>query len=218
VLAGKDQREVDRLEVVAADDLRHLPQPRLEQPLDLRERTKLGVVVEVDVRDDGDPRTEPLDRPVRLVPFHDEPPRPGPRVPAQLRHLAADQKGRVPPEPVEDVRDHRRRRRLPVRACDDDRVLQRDELGQELRAGATRHAPREGRGDDRLEAVRRRRRLRLDRHRNASRADVLQVGRLDSVPTPHLGSPRLGEDCIAGEAGTADADEPQTASLKRRGQ
>ena len=64
------------------------------------------------------------------------------RVAAELRDDAADDPGRVAAELAQDERDHRRRRRLAVRAADDDRPAQRDELGEELRP---RDVPRPGR-------------------------------------------------------------------------
>ena len=66
--------------------------------------------------------------------FDDEPALPRPGVAAELRDLAADEPGRVEAELGEDEGDHPGRRRLPVRAGDDDRAPQRDELGEEVGA------------------------------------------------------------------------------------
>ena len=126
-------REVDlhRRERVAAHDLRHLGEPALEHRLHLGPRAELGVVVEIDVEDDGDLRPERLDRPVGFVTFDHEPAGPRARVAPELRHVAADDERRVPAETVEDERDHGRGRRLAVRTGDDDRRLRRHELGEE---------------------------------------------------------------------------------------
>ena len=94
------------------------------------------MVVELDVRDDRDVGGQLEHGPVRLVALDDEPAGAGAGVAAELRDLAADEERGVVAEGVEAVGDHRRRRRLPVRAGDDDRAPERDELGQELGAAA----------------------------------------------------------------------------------
>jgi hypothetical protein len=175
------------------------------------------MVVEVDVRDDRDLRAQVLDRAVGLVALDDEPAGARARVPAELRDLAADQEGRVPPEAVEDEGDHARRRRLPVRAGNDDRVLLGDELGEELRAGQAGHLAGERGRDDGLEPLRRRLRLLRDGHGDPRRANVLEVGRLVPVPARDLGAPGPGDDRIAREAGSSDAHEPEPA-VSERGQ
>ncbi len=109
------------------------------------------MVIEVDVQDDGHARPQRLDRPVGLVALDDQRAGAGAGVTAELRHLPADQEGRIAPELAEDERDHRGRGRLAVGAGDDDGVAQRYELGEELGAGTTGDATRERRGDDRLE-------------------------------------------------------------------
>ena len=138
----------------------------------LEERRELGLrgvrrmVVELDVRHDGDLRPQERDRAVGLVALDDEPALARAGVPAELRDDPADDPRRIVAELAEDVRDHRRRRRLAVRAADDDRAAQRDELGEELGARATLDASGVRRRDDDLEArraapARRRRRRRL---------------------------------------------------------
>jgi hypothetical protein len=84
------------------------------------------VVVEVDVEKHGDLRAQSADRAIRLVPLDDEPTGAGPCVTAELRHVSADEECGVEAEPVEAEGDHRRGRRLPVRAGDDDRAPLRD--------------------------------------------------------------------------------------------
>src|SRR5439155_16976313 len=75
------------------------------------------------------------DRPIRPVSLDDEPAAARPRVAAELRDLTANQERRIVAEPVKAERDHRGGRRLPMRAGDHDRALERDELGQESDAG-----------------------------------------------------------------------------------
>jgi hypothetical protein len=81
------------------------------------------VVVEVDVRHDRNLRPQRRDRPVGLVALHDEPALACSSVAAQLRHVTADQKSGVIAEAFEAEGDHRRRRRLSMRAGNDDRAL-----------------------------------------------------------------------------------------------
>ena len=90
------------------------------------------MVVELDVREHGDLGTQERDRAVGLVALDDEPALPHAGVAAELRHDAADDPRGIVSELAEDVRDHRGRRRLPVRATDDDRAAKRDQLGEEL--------------------------------------------------------------------------------------
>src|SRR5205807_3259774 len=74
VLARNPELDLGGFELVAAYGLSRPRQPTLEQLLDLGARAERRVVVEVDVRDDGDPRLEQLERAVRLVTFGDQPP------------------------------------------------------------------------------------------------------------------------------------------------
>ena len=145
-------------------------------------------------------------------------PDPGAGVAAELRHLAADQERRVGSELVEDERDHRCSRRLAVRAGDHDRVLQRDQLGQQLRPRASGNLAGEGRRDDRLPALRRALRRVGDRDRDPGGSHVLEVRRLVAVPTGHLRAPGLGEQRVARKPRPADADEPEPAPLKTQAQ
>ena len=99
------------------------------------------MVVELDVRHDADLRPQPLDRPVGLVPFCDEPALAGTGVPAELGDLTAHEPRRVEAELGEHERDHPGRRRLPMRTGDHDRAPQRNELGEEVRAPACLQQP-----------------------------------------------------------------------------
>ena len=134
VLARHRELELDGLELLGAHDLRHVREPLLEERRHLGARAERRVVVEVDVQEDRDLGPERGDRAVGLVALDDEPARAGARVAAELRDLAADQERGIEAEPVEAERDHRARRRLAVRAGDDDRAAQRDELGEQVGA------------------------------------------------------------------------------------
>jgi hypothetical protein len=90
-------------------------------------------MVELDVRHSRDLRTKERDRAIRLVALDDEPARARARVPSELRYDAADDPRGILLELAQDVRDHRRRRRLAMGATDDDRPAECDELGKELR-------------------------------------------------------------------------------------
>ena len=108
--SGSELLPVDNL------SLRQPREPVLEECLDLRPRTERRMVVEIEVRDHGDLGRERRDRTVRLVALDDEPPGARSSVAAELRDLAADRIRRVAAEALEHERDHRRRRRLAVRA------------------------------------------------------------------------------------------------------
>ena len=56
VLARHRELKPNRLELPATNDLRHFGEPALEQLLHLRRGSEGGVVIELDVRDDGDLR------------------------------------------------------------------------------------------------------------------------------------------------------------------
>ena len=154
VLTGNRQRPVVRGELLSAHDRRDVREPAVEELRDLRARTERRVMVEVDVRHDGDAWPQLGDRPVRFVSLHDEPSLPGPGVPAELRDVRADQPGRVAAEPLETEGDHAARRRLAMRARDHDGVAQRHELGEQLRARLPGDASRERGRDERLPALR----------------------------------------------------------------
>ena len=118
------------------------------------------------------------------------------------------------------IRDHPRRRRLPVRATDDDRRVRRHELGEEappeasLRSGACARSRR--RLPTRAGAPARRRDR--PRHRRAS------SGRSSRAASqPRTFAPQRARDVrVCGEPGAADADEveppPGERSLVSAGQ
>ena len=117
------------------------------------------VMVEIDVEQHGDFRSQRADGAIRLVPFDHQPTGPRSGVAAELWHVAADQERRLQPEPVEAEGDHRARRRLPVRARHNDRAPLHDELGEEIGARTALDPARKGRRDEHLPSRRRRRRL-----------------------------------------------------------
>ena len=149
-------------------------------------------------------------------------PDPARALPPSCRDLAADQERRILAEPVEDESDHPGGRRLAVRTGDDDRVLQRHELGEKVSAALWARSEGQslghvGSGHDGFEAVRGSLDLIRDGDGDPGRAHVLEVRRLVAVPARDLRSPRLREHCIAREPCAADADEPELP-ISERGQ
>jgi hypothetical protein len=130
VLPAQREPELDWRELLRPHDLRHVAEPLVEEPGDFGARAEGRVVVEVDVQQHSDLRPERGHRAVRFVPLHHEHAAPRPRVAAELRNLAADEKRRIEAEPVETERDHSARRRLAVGSGDHDRPAIRDELGE----------------------------------------------------------------------------------------
>src|SRR5439155_10727726 len=120
VIPGNRERQIHGVELPPADDIGRSREERLEELFDLGARGELRVVVEIDVRDDRDPRMEDGDRPVGLVALDDEPALPRARVSAELGYLPADQPGGIESESREAERDDRARGRLALRAGDDD--------------------------------------------------------------------------------------------------
>ncbi len=217
VLAWDSEANVSRLEVGAPHDRRFdtLGDPAAKALLELGQRGERRVVVELDVRDDGDLGLEREGRPIGLIPFDDEPSLARACVPAELRYLGSDQVSRLLAELLEAEGDHGRGRRLPVCTGDDDRAPERDELGQKVGTALSLDPPREGGRDDRLESGWTGDRIRSDRDGDPLGADTGQVGRLDPVPTRHLGTPRPRQDPVGAEPGAADADQPEAPSVKR---
>ena len=207
VLAGHRELERHGLELPPSDDLRHLCQPVVEHGRDLGLGAEGRVVVELDVRDDADLGTQPLDRSVGLVALDDEPALPRTGVAAELADLAADEPRGIEAELGEDEGDHPGRRRLAMGSGDDDRAAQRDELGEELGARRPRHVGIGARHDG-LPPLRH---DRLGRDLDPDALELPQIRRLDAVPAADLGSPRPREEGVGGEAGAADADEPERA-------
>ena len=216
VLAGDGERAFVRREVVAAHDCRHVHEPALEEQLHLGPRPERRVMVEVDVRHDGDAGSERGDRAVGFVSLHDQPACTGAGIAAELRNVAADQPGGLAAESLEAEGDHAGGRRLPVGACDDDRVTQGDELRQQLGSGPAGDAVGERARHVRFPAFGRRRRIFRDVDGDA--VEALEVGRARAIPPTYLGSPRLREQRVSAHAGPADPGEPPAAALKGRGQ
>ena len=145
VLAGDRERERDRVEQLAADDLGHLGEPRIEAGAELRDRGPARMVVELDVRQHREPGTELEHGAIRLVALDDQPAGARACVAAELRHDAADDPGRVVAGLLQAERDHGRGRRLPVRTGDDDRGSRGDELREERRSRRPARRGRDGR-------------------------------------------------------------------------
>ena len=93
VLPGDSEANVSRLEVGAPDDRRSakLGDPTAKALFELGQGGERRVVVQLDVRDDGDLGLEREDGPIGLVPLDDEPSRP-----PCLRSLPAE----VPSAPI----------------------------------------------------------------------------------------------------------------------
>src|ERR1051325_10169342 len=107
-----------RAEVRAAARGRRRGEPAIEELANLVLRGVLGVVVELDIREDGDLRPQQLERPIRLVALRAEPAVPRAPGAAELGDLAADEERRILAEPVEAERDHPVRRFRPPRRAD----------------------------------------------------------------------------------------------------
>ena len=174
------------------------------------------MVIEIDVRNDGDPRPQCRHRPIRFVALDDEPAAAGPRIAAELRNVAADQPGWIATGPLEPEGDHRGGRRLAVCAGDDDRITQRHELGEQLRTALALHPVGERARHERLPLRRRRRRFVGDLHVDS--VELLEIRRAHAVPAAHLGAPFPREARVPAHARTADAGDPEAATVKWRGQ
>ncbi len=89
------------------------------------------MVVELDVRDDRKSRSKLEHGAVGLVALDHEPAGAGPGIAPELRDDTSDDPRGVVPGLTQSVGDHRRSRRLTVRARDDDRRSQGNELREE---------------------------------------------------------------------------------------
>src|SRR5205085_5859175 len=85
------------LELVPARRRVGLSEERFEEELDLAMRREGRVVVEIDVRNNGDLRLEMFERAVGFVAFHDEPAVARPGATAELWDDSADQPRGVAP-------------------------------------------------------------------------------------------------------------------------
>ena len=100
MLTRDRELKFDRLELVSADAPRRGREPVGEQGLDLCVRGEFAVMIEIDVRDHRDLGAQGGDCPIGLVALDHQPASAGPRVPAQLRYLTADQEARIVAQPV----------------------------------------------------------------------------------------------------------------------
>ena len=179
-------------------------------------------MVEIDIRDHRDPRAQEAQRAVGLVALGDEPALPRSAVAAELRHVAADQEGRIEPEPVEAERDHGGRRRLPVRARDGDRGAKRDELGEQLPARGESRTTSSGLSAEIAEDT-------ITSHPSgtfsAAWPSVTAIpcarrrstnGVRGAVGAGHLRPPPLRDERERAHAGAPDPDEPEPPACERR--
>ena len=90
VLSGNGQVEPDRRQLPAANDVRYLGQPPVDRLGELGARAVGAEMIELDVRDDGEPRPQRERGPVGLVAFDDEPAGPGTGVPAMRSRCAVE--------------------------------------------------------------------------------------------------------------------------------
>ena len=98
-------------------------------------------------------------------------------------------------EPLEAEGDHPARRRLAVRARDDDRVAQGHELGEQLGA-RLRRAPVRRTRSTRTPPTPRAARAAPPRSSTSIPSRLLEVRRPHAVPAAHLGPPRLREQRV----------------------
>ena len=99
---------------------------------------EIAVVIEMvglDIRDDGDRRRQQQKRPVAFVGFeNDEVAFSQPGIAADRVEQTADNDGGIEARPVQNRRDHRRRRRFSVSAGDRDAVFKPGKFSQHLGA------------------------------------------------------------------------------------
>ncbi len=217
--------EREQLGPVPDDGLLGQRQERAEGVVDVAARAVGRVVVELGVREHGDPRRELQQRAVGLVGLDHEPlPLPPAGVGAGRADLAADQVARVHPAAAQGVHDHARGRRLAVGAADRDRRLQPRELAEQL--GAVQLALAALAGDRPLGVLGRDRARDHDLGALRHVGGVVALGRLDperaqrrevgragrAVGAGDRRAERAGDERQAAHAGAADADEVQRAA------
>ena len=151
---------------------------------------------------------ERRDGAVGLVALDDEPPVSTPALPPSCGTTPMIQVG--PARAREDEGDHRRGRRLPVRAADDDRAAQRDELGEEARGRGPEHAWAVERTTSSRPAAKGRRR----RPHPRPRASPGRSSRARPSHTPRR--PRHVRCRVGRKAGAADPDEVEATPRERR--
>ena len=139
-------RTAARCSIVGARDdaavERHLVGEVDERLLQVVEAAVVLEVLVVDVRNHRNRRKQFQKRPVALVRLrHHELAASEPRVAAEGAQPPADHRRRIEPGALEHQRDHRRRRRLAVRAGDRDREAQPHQLRQHLGARNHRNLP-----------------------------------------------------------------------------
>ena len=219
--------EALEVRLVAEDDLVGHVEEGAERVVDVALGRVRRVVVELGVREHGDPRRELEQRAVRLVGLDHEPlPRPPAGVGAGRADLAADQVAGIEAAAAQRVHDHARGRRLAVRPGHRDRRPQARDLAEQVGAVqltqaalARRHALRVVRRDrardDDLGALGDVRGIVPGRRHDPGRPQVRRVGR--PVGASHFGAECACDDGEAAHPGAADADEVQPPAGPWRG-
>ena len=135
VVGAGDDRAVERHFVREVD----------ERLLQIVEPAVVFEMLVVDVRNHRNRRKQLQERPVAFVRLgHHQLAAAQPRVAAERAQPPADHRRRIESGALEHQRDHRRRRRFAVRACDGDRVAQTHQLREHLGARDHRNLPSRG--------------------------------------------------------------------------
>ena len=164
-------RDADRRRTRPRAVERHLVGEVDERLLQVVEAAVVLEVLVIDVRHHRNRRQQLQERPVAFVRLGDHQLAASePRVAAERAQPPADHRRRIEPGALEHQRDHRRRRRLAVRARDRDAEAQPHQLGQHLGARNHRNLP-----PRRLAHFRVRRPHRRRHHHDVGVADVRRV-------------------------------------------
>ena len=194
--------------------------------LDLLEPAVMLEMLGIDVGDDRDRPVEPKEAAVAFVGLDHHPvalAEPGVRSVA-VDDAAVDD-GRVEPARVEHRGDHRRRRRLPVRSGDRDRLLHAHQLGEHFGALDDRQAPldrrfdlgiaaADGGGDDDDGRVAEILGFLADHDRDAELAQALDDIAFRDVRALHLVAELVHHLGDARHADAADPDEVDRADVR----
>ena len=203
----------------------------LERVEQLGARGPVRVMVELDVGDDCDLRAQREEAGVALVGLRDDPrPLSPTRIGAlavRAHELAADQERGVRAGRAQDVGDHPRRRRLPVRARHRDKPALGAHLGEQLAPMEDRLLALPGarqlgvvlgdrRRDDDLGVLGHRVSVVAHARREPRRPEAFHVGRVGAVAPAHPRPEPVGDQREAAHSGPADGDEVQPPVLPLR--
>jgi hypothetical protein len=203
---------------------RHLVGEVDERLLQVVEPAVVFEMLVVDVRHHRNRRKQFQKRSIAFVRLGDHqlsPPEP--RVAAEGAHPAADDRRRIEPRPFEDDRDHRRRRRLAVRACHRDAVAKPHQLREHLGARNHRNLPErrfahlgvrrtDGRGNDDDLGVAHVARIVAVRHADPQRLETIGHRRSLFIRAAHHVA-EIGEQF--GDAAHTDAANPDEVNAPR---